>query len=176
MNSNLISSFIGSFFAAILFWFIIEQRIKNIVKYTENRKFSKKFLEELLYNRIVATKIVESEKKYLETKEFTFLKYETKYIDGFLIYEPLSLDRDFYMQAEIIASSAFKKDNMLIDIFWFAPNATDPDRDNYKKVLINNAKQNIKNIDKVISNKKFSSEMQRLGLTEEVQSEVGKSE
>lgn len=164
INLNFISQLLGGFLATATFWIIFEHRIKNLIESREKTRISKMFLEQILYNRIVAAGIVKKQEEYTNSSEFTFLKYETENLDKFLGSEPLELETTFYANARII-SSVFKKDNMFIDIYWFAPGATETDRKNYKQVLIDNAKTNITSIDKILNDKAFVEQMKQLGLT-----------
>lgn len=167
VNTNFISSFLGGFLAVVIFWKIFEQKIKSSIEFNERKKLAQKFLLELLYNRIVASKVVESETKYMNSNEFTFLKYETTHTENFLLSQPINLGKEFYAELGVLISGGFRKDNMLLDIFWFSPEATEIDRRNYKRVFISNAKNNVVNIDKILGDERFQSAMRRLGLADD---------
>ncbi len=162
--TDLLSQVLSSLIAATLFWILIESRIKKFVESKERIQLSRMFLEQVIYNRIVAVKIVEKKDSYLSGKNYTFLKYETSDIDKFLATEPLNLDIKFYANTRVV-NAALKKDNMLIDIFWFSPQLTQEDRKINKETLIANASICVENMDKILNDKDFVTKMKKQGLT-----------
>lgn len=160
LNTNFNSQLIGGFLATLVFYMFIEQRIKSLIDSSQKKKLCQQFLEEMLVNRIVAERILELN----ETDKFTLLKYKTSNIDTFLAVEPLIVDKEFYSQTRVLSALTLKKDNLLVDIIWFSPHSTKTDKESFKETLIDNAKLNIKSIDRILNNNKFLNEMRNLGL------------
>lgn len=164
LNMNFVSSFAGGFLAAVLFWWFFEKRIKRFIAHEEKKKVCESLVGELLYNRIVAGGHLEKEKTYGRSNQMTFLKYETKCIDEFVNRRLVSLDRGLYGKMQVFSSANLKSSNMLLDIFWFAPEAKEKDRKNYKKLVLDKSKRAILTIDEILGNEVFIAQTKKLGI------------
>ena len=163
VNINFISQLFGGFLATLLFWFVIERSIKDFIEIREKKKLTKMFIEEMALNNIIANQVVESSDRFIRENKFTFLKYELNSIDNFLNLESLELDVSFYRRLRVL-KVALKKDNMLLDMFWFSPQVTIMDRIDYKGIFLNNAKLNASNISKILGDEGFKTQCKRLSL------------
>ena len=169
LNTNIISSIFGGLIVALIFWKFFESKVNAILEYNEKKKISQKFIEELLYNRFIANKIVEKEAFYLANNDFTSLTYESESINNFVTTEPLDLNKQIYLNIRVVNLVAFKKDNMLLKIYWFAPEQSETGRKVTKKAIIGNAKLNIENIDKILNNAQLLKELKKYGITDPAQ-------
>lgn len=163
LNENFISSLVGGFLSTFFFWIVFQRKIESLFTFNEKKRLSKRFMEEMIYNFIVANNIIKKESEYLNGDTFTFLEYEVNDIDTFVKLAPLDLSKKFYLRARVM-NSALKKDNKLINIYWFTPNLTRSDRLNHKNIFINNAKINIETIKSFLSDPDFISQAKSMGI------------
>lgn len=168
LETNFFSSLIGGFLAALLFWTIFQDRIRKLIDYRETKRISGNFLGELLYNHIVASKNISKADYYFESKQMNVLEYETDSIAEFIKREPLDLGVEFYKRLQVFYSAGLKKDNMLLKIHWFSPSLTVADMSIAKKNYLDNSRSVLKQITKILNNKKLLSLMKKMGLTDDI--------
>lgn len=173
LNSNIIASFLGGLWAAVVFWKLFERKVKILLEDAERKRISKSFIEETLYNLIVANQAIEKVVEWELENRFTLLEYQTKGTEDFLNSEPLSLSRKYYINLRVYLYS-IKKDNKLLNIHWFGNTPNLNSQAEHRKVFVDNAKVNQRSISTLITDTKFVKEMEKLELADKLEDYQGK--
>jgi len=168
INSNFVSSLLGGLLGMVIFWFLFQEKIRKLAEFNQNKRVCENFIEALIYNKIVAEKNLSKTVDFTLNKKMTILKYSTEPIDAFLSVKPIDMGDKFYGELQVFNLANLKSSNMLLKIFWFAPELTEIDRNNAKKELLENSKKVNDQITNILNNSKLTGYMRGFGLTDDV--------
>ncbi len=89
------SNFLATILAGLILYLCLEKKVREKIEKNEMKKIFENLIDELLFNHVLAEKIIKDRKKYMETDTFTLGKYRTKGLVTFYYTKPFGDEQKF---------------------------------------------------------------------------------